>query len=139
MGLRQALLYFDDTVATPALTINIAPVALTGYHGFRVVQGVEASASGGYFTVIVPGVYLVLFNMSFTFTNGQPLEANVYVNGVVTPFGSHAWGLTSLRSNLSIMTMLSLNRNDKVSIALKANLNSQALTLYDSQFMVMSI
>ena len=139
MGSRQALMYFDDTVATPSYTINIAPTVLTGYHGESVLEGVIGNTATGVFTIKVPGVYLALFNMSFTFSNGQPLEAHFYINDTVTPYGSHAWGLTSLRSNLSITAPLSLNKNDRVYVSIIAESDAQTLTIYDSQFVLVSI
>lgn len=137
---RQAVLYFDDVVGVETLTVNISPVQLQNYHGSDSVNGVDANPTTGCFTVRVPGTYLVLFNMSFTFTNGAEVSTHIYKNGTVTRYGAHGWGLTSLRSNMSVMVPIeSLNKGDVISIHFTTDVDGRTLTIYDTQFSLIGI
>jgi len=68
--------------------------------------GVDCRVAEGSFYCWVPGPYLVLFNLSFTYSDAQLFSAYIYVNDVMTPYGSISWGLTSLRSSMSVMGLL---------------------------------
>lgn len=63
----------------------------------------------------------------------------MYLNDVVSVYGCHSLGLSSIRNSMSAIGVFELNIGDVITIRVNSDGDGRVLTMYDSQFIVEGI